>query len=364
MTEPRWSISTALPWEIDYALSLIFSGTLHDLIPPVETLREDLSADWVEQGRELLSEVAGDFFSCLGLFAIATGVLDGDYTTLTLAFRELTADELAQHARDVAAEHDLELAGDGPVETLQSLIQGCNEDPGIFSGDAGRRRLRAMCELCVDVTRDGEMHSAFWHWLDRFYYESYRSWRASREEFMESERSRAESALDGVSGEGFPDTEWLETENPLGRDGVIRQSVVDDARDVVFWVEPFGMFDAVDFLPGAILVSFGRPGEMMDALRDRGAEIAGRLKIISDPTRLTILRLVRQLEVDNSEIAELLDVSHPTVSVHIKHLREAGFVESRREGRRLLHRVDTDAVSQLLAELEGFLGMASPRSDR
>lgn len=82
---------------------------------------------------------------------------------------------------------------------------------------------------------------------------------------------------------------------------------------------------------------------------ERAALLARRMKAFSDPTRLTILAYLSQLPVSVSDLAAILGVSQPTASEHLRLLRDAGLVTSRRDGNRLLYRTDGEAVRALLA---------------
>jgi ArsR family transcriptional regulator len=56
---------------------------------------------------------------------------------------------------------------------------------------------------------------------------------------------------------------------------------------------------------------------------------------LSDPVRLRLFDLVRRAGADgvcSCDLVEPLDRSQPTISHHLKVLREAGLVESRKEG--------------------------------
>ncbi|WP_456419440.1 ArsR/SmtB family transcription factor [Thermovibrio sp.] len=79
----------------------------------------------------------------------------------------------------------------------------------------------------------------------------------------------------------------------------------------------------------------------------RESEFAEALKVLGEETRLKILRLLMERPLYVCEISAALGLSDPTVSVHLAKLRKFGFVEDRREGRRVLCRLGTPP-SQLL----------------
>jgi ArsR family transcriptional regulator, arsenate/arsenite/antimonite-responsive transcriptional repressor len=84
-----------------------------------------------------------------------------------------------------------------------------------------------------------------------------------------------------------------------------------------------------------------------------GAErTAAVFKALADPTRLAILRAIsRTREACECNIVPAFELSQPTISYHIKVLREAGLLTSERRGQwvyhRVNHRVVMDAIGQL-----------------
>ncbi|MGW4643363.1 ArsR/SmtB family transcription factor [Sphaerisporangium sp. NPDC004334] len=65
------------------------------------------------------------------------------------------------------------------------------------------------------------------------------------------------------------------------------------------------------------------------------AELARMFKALSDPVRLRLLSLIASHEGGEACVCDLIgpfDVSQPTISHHLKVLREAGLVGSQRRG--------------------------------
>lgn len=56
------------------------------------------------------------------------------------------------------------------------------------------------------------------------------------------------------------------------------------------------------------------------------------LKALSDSNRLRILVFINQKKLCVCELAELLDITQPSVSKHLKKLKEAGMIESEQDG--------------------------------
>ena len=82
--------------------------------------------------------------------------------------------------------------------------------------------------------------------------------------------------------------------------------------------------------------------------------IAGALGALGDPTRRAIFEHLAQCPSAVGELAELLPVTRPAVSQHLKVLKEAGLVEDRRDGARRIYRVDPDGVQGLRDSLDRF----------
>ena len=67
------------------------------------------------------------------------------------------------------------------------------------------------------------------------------------------------------------------------------------------------------------------------------------------------MRLAREPETCACDFADVFDVSQPTVSEHLRVLREAGLVTTKRRGTQICYSLDPSAVEQirgLLAALE------------
>ncbi len=78
------------------------------------------------------------------------------------------------------------------------------------------------------------------------------------------------------------------------------------------------------------------------------------LDALGDPTRRTILHRLREGPQPVVEIAKGLPVSRPTVSQHLRVLKDAGLVIDRAEGTRRLYAVDPNGLLALRAFLELF----------
>ncbi|TKK91647.1 winged helix-turn-helix transcriptional regulator [Herbidospora galbida] len=85
--------------------------------------------------------------------------------------------------------------------------------------------------------------------------------------------------------------------------------------------------------------------------KDDAAELAKVLKAVADPVRLRLLSLIAARDEDTC-VCDLLpefDLSQPTISHHLKILREAGLIESERRGTWVYSWVIPQALDRLSA---------------
>ena len=84
------------------------------------------------------------------------------------------------------------------------------------------------------------------------------------------------------------------------------------------------------------------------------AELAGVFKALGDPTRVAIVnRLAAAPEVCVCDLTASFKLSQPTISHHLRLLREAGLVESERRGTWAYYRLVPDAIAQLRTVFDG-----------
>src|SRR5262245_4836322 len=78
------------------------------------------------------------------------------------------------------------------------------------------------------------------------------------------------------------------------------------------------------------------------------AEVAVVFKALADPTRVAIVnRLAAMPEVCVCDLTAAFELSQPTISHHLKLLREAGLVESERRGTWAYYRLVPEAIERL-----------------
>jgi ArsR family transcriptional regulator, arsenate/arsenite/antimonite-responsive transcriptional repressor len=76
--------------------------------------------------------------------------------------------------------------------------------------------------------------------------------------------------------------------------------------------------------------------------------LAGIFKALADPTRVAIVnRLTTTESVCVCDLTATFDLSQPTISHHLRILREAGLVEAERRGTWAYYRLAPDAIDAL-----------------
>ena len=77
-------------------------------------------------------------------------------------------------------------------------------------------------------------------------------------------------------------------------------------------------------------------------------------QIIAEPNRRAILSLLASSEQSVGEIERRLRMPQPTVSKHLRVLREAGFVEASVDAQRRLYRLNPEPLQEVDAWLNSF----------
>jgi DNA-binding transcriptional ArsR family regulator len=357
-----WSLVQSIAAELDVALgSASGAGYGAQIIKGVFDGAQD---DWKAEWPELLGRPR-PWPGVLSLLAWFSDVqFESDYSRATLPMRQLTLPEALERAATVAKGFGIMPRTDlAPAEQLIDLMargsHALESSIGLQRSEPGDSDRMVAYEVgwAIRVMRDGDLAARFWHWLDRGYYEWYRPWRESQAAPMAAEEERAIGALGAREGHGVPPMAWLSPRHPLHDYPELQRAVQEQRLRVCFWNQPFGLADAWSLGQGVLLVSFVEPGTVYTDLRERATDLARRANAFSDPTRLMILRLIRQFAKDNTQMAEFLGVARPAVSTHAKILREAGLITTTQEGRGARHTIDYAAVRRLFADLARFLDL-------
>jgi DNA-binding transcriptional ArsR family regulator len=101
------------------------------------------------------------------------------------------------------------------------------------------------------------------------------------------------------------------------------------------------------FMKGDVMDPGRRPARLGTQRRlvPPPTELSVHFEGLAHPTRLTIVeRLAAAAEMRVSELAELCKVSQPRMSWHLRILRRAQVIRTRREGREVFCRLDREAI--------------------
>jgi ArsR family transcriptional regulator len=87
---------------------------------------------------------------------------------------------------------------------------------------------------------------------------------------------------------------------------------------------------------------------------EQAVELARLFKAMGDPVRLRLLSLIASHaggEACVCDLTDVFDLTGPTISHHLKVLREAGLISGERRGTWIYYRVHPDALARLSAVL-------------
>lgn len=116
-----------------------------------------------------------------------------------------------------------------------------------------------------------------------------------------------------------------------------------------------GMLD----FPSALVVSVGPDSDKGHvSQREKVERAAGRFKVLSDPTRLSMLASLIVYDSSISELASGFDVSQPTASVHVKMLREAGLLEWEKVRGQTIYRAKPETLREYVESALGDIAGA------
>jgi DNA-binding transcriptional ArsR family regulator len=281
------------------------------------------------------------------------GTLFGENPELARAVRELWSDELgcltelqilaiwaeALEVTDFDALLPLLLAAIDTVPLDLALESETERDRELILG-----RLAALRGSARLRQHWGDVLAQVWAGLDE-------QWRTSSVPLIESAVLEARGQLDRSR-------EWLQlivTKCETFQDHLPQILERHRAGRPVLMV-PCAFFGRALYLemPSCILIGLGT-SRVNSVSRARTADVARRLRVLADPTRLAILDHLADGARSVGEIAYSFSLAQPTVSTHVKYLRQAGLVSAERHGTRVEVSLNRDAVQALAGELGTLL---------
>lgn len=105
-------------------------------------------------------------------------------------------------------------------------------------------------------------------------------------------------------------------------------------------------------------VHIGGPASSSDAERLRREEsdlIASRLKVLSDGTRVALLRDLAVEPATVMDLARRFHLAQPTVSNHVRLLRDAGLLDSSKDGARVRYSAPRERLDRVLSDARHLL---------
>jgi ArsR family transcriptional regulator, arsenate/arsenite/antimonite-responsive transcriptional repressor len=209
----------------------------------------------------------------------------------------------------------------------------------------------------IEALRDADTVAAFAGLLRRLWSHLAAGWAAHGQAAVNAAVLEFEAAFDrsGSVLEALPPHHFSRFEN-------LAQPLVEASERggvvvVPLWLAASGGFRfRVD---DTHYVGFGLQSErVFERTAERVGSLARRAKALADPNRLLALALVSTfagMRPTVGDLAEQIGVSQPTVSGHLRLLRDAGLVAVEKQGNKSFYRLEPEAVRQLLHDLEETL---------
>lgn len=88
------------------------------------------------------------------------------------------------------------------------------------------------------------------------------------------------------------------------------------------------------------------------------------LEVLAEPHRRRLLDVLRAGEASVGELVQVMAISQPLVSKHLRVLRDAGLVATRTDGRRRLYRLQPGPLIELDTWLEPYRQLWTSSLDR
>jgi DNA-binding transcriptional ArsR family regulator len=85
---------------------------------------------------------------------------------------------------------------------------------------------------------------------------------------------------------------------------------------------------------------------------------------LADPTRRTIIAMLAERELNAGDIAERFPIAGPSISRHLKVLRESGVVSYRQQATSRIYRLESAALGEAKQWMEAQLDAVKARFDR
>ncbi|MFW9865410.1 MAG: ArsR/SmtB family transcription factor [Candidatus Thorarchaeota archaeon] len=84
-------------------------------------------------------------------------------------------------------------------------------------------------------------------------------------------------------------------------------------------------------------------------------EVANFLKVLSDPYSIEIIRLLKNNELISKDIQDLLEISQSYTSQELKILRQAGIINTRKEGNIKYYYIQNKSIFKVLSTINSYI---------
>ena len=262
----------------------------------------------------------------------------------------------------ILAHHGGVLLSTDPAELLGRLDELCRDAPADLPlrSEPPDDRLVALAHLEALRADPG---------VRKRYVELVRDvWSAVAEDWERDGRSAVAGAVAdrrALQQKGAPWREVAQMAPCMDEDLIVSELIPSLGAEGAIAIVPafFAHLGTLVDLPGLTLIGVRADGSGAQA-RARTEVLARRLRTVSDPTRLAMIEALRAGPRTVTELAELFGLAQPTVSNHVKVLRDAGIVANGTgtDRRRLL--LQPDVLVDLIEHLQGVLAVPEPVTSR
>jgi len=84
-------------------------------------------------------------------------------------------------------------------------------------------------------------------------------------------------------------------------------------------------------------------------------------KALGDPTRRSILEMLKKGDLTAGEIADAFNISKPSISHHLDILKQAGLVSAIKEGQFIHYSLSTTEIDEIIQWLYKFANHTNPK---
>jgi DNA-binding transcriptional ArsR family regulator len=331
----------------------------------MSTVAEKLADDWQEQiGNQVGMSTPLELYWLLSVLRLANSehaaeLIDGRFDVAAQPGLRRRTQELWDDGNSDSTEVAIVAHATGHLLStdMAGFVAAVREidaipDPGpqsLFSEDSAEHRL-ALRRRIARLNADAALRNRYADLLADVWAAARLRWDANRGEVDRWLRAGTTRLADGVPIDQLISSEHLlriERYLPLLPAAVIRGQVV--MAPVYFGGRQVFFCD----LPNLMVIGVGT-GErsFLELQRQKAADLAGQLKLLSDPTRLAILAAISTRgDRSSTDLVRLLHLSPASISEHVRQLREAGLIHPVSEGQRTLYLGDEKALDGLLSEV-------------